>query len=97
MELGVLVIHGRVHHPQTQGKMERFNRTETEECFDLPHYNFRNYGFDETIYSPPTIISIYSPPTVNRVYAGKRLQSIEYMVNPKATPYDIGPIWTPCK
>lgn len=47
MELGVLVIHGRKFHPQTQGKMERFNRTETSECFKLPQYNFSQYGFNE--------------------------------------------------
>lgn len=27
MRLGVRVLHGRVRHPQTQGKLERFNRT----------------------------------------------------------------------
>lgn len=32
MELGVLTIHGRPLHPQTQGKEERFNRTFTREC-----------------------------------------------------------------
>lgn len=31
MELGVLTIHGRVRHPQTQGKEERFNRSFTQE------------------------------------------------------------------
>jgi len=32
MELGVLTLHGRVRHPQTQGKEERFNRSFTREC-----------------------------------------------------------------
>lgn len=32
MELGILTIHGRPLHPQTQGKEERFNRTFTREC-----------------------------------------------------------------
>jgi transposase InsO family protein len=27
MQLGVEVIHGRIYHPQTQGKIERFHRT----------------------------------------------------------------------
>ena len=32
MELGILVIHGRIIHPQTQGKEERFNQSFTKEC-----------------------------------------------------------------
>ena len=32
MELGVLTLHGRPRHPQTQGKEERFNRSFTREC-----------------------------------------------------------------
>lgn len=31
MELGVLTLHGRIHHPQTQGKEERFNGSFTRE------------------------------------------------------------------
>lgn len=43
MELGILTIHGRPKHPQTQGKQERFNRSFTRECLkgrefeDLAH------------------------------------------------------------
>jgi transposase InsO family protein len=32
MELGILTMHGRILHPQTQGKEERFNRSFTREC-----------------------------------------------------------------
>ena len=32
MELGILTVHGRILHPQTQGKEERFNRSFTREC-----------------------------------------------------------------
>lgn len=32
MELGILTIHGRIRHPQTQGKEERYNRSFTREC-----------------------------------------------------------------
>ena len=32
MELGVLTLHGRIRHPQTQGKEERFNRSFGREC-----------------------------------------------------------------
>ena len=43
MELGILTLHGRPRHPQTQGKEERYNRSFTRECLsgkqlsDIPH------------------------------------------------------------
>ena len=51
MELGILTLHGRVRHPQTQGKEERYNRSFTRECLkgqsfrDLAHAQecFREY------------------------------------------------------
>lgn len=32
MQLGILPLHGKIHHPQTQGKDESFNRSLTREC-----------------------------------------------------------------
>lgn len=40
MELGVLTLHGRIRHPQTQGKEERFNRSFAREC--LAHRSFED-------------------------------------------------------
>lgn len=40
MDLGILTIHGRALHPQTQGKMERFNRSLTREC--LRYHQFQD-------------------------------------------------------
>ena len=60
MELGVLVLHGRVRHPQTQGKMERFNRTEAEECLDLPRHSFRSYGLEETKRAIDAFLNFYN-------------------------------------
>lgn len=40
MELGILTLHGRILHPQTQGKEERFNGTLTREF--LNHTDFEN-------------------------------------------------------
>lgn len=37
MELGVLTLHGRVRHPQTQGKEESFNRSMTKELLANAH------------------------------------------------------------
>lgn len=38
MELGILTLHGRPRHPQTQGKEERFNGSFTREClkYNIP-------------------------------------------------------------
>lgn len=37
MELGILTLHGRIRHPQTQGKLERYNRSFTRECLKGRH------------------------------------------------------------
>lgn len=39
MELGVLVLHGRICHPQTQGKEESFNRSMTKELLNFHKFN----------------------------------------------------------
>ena len=44
MDLGILTIHGRIRHPQTQGKEERYNRSMTRELLDQT--TFRD--FDDT-------------------------------------------------
>lgn len=41
MELGVLTLHGRIRHPQTQGKDESFNRSMTKEL--LKNAAFLNF------------------------------------------------------
>ena len=38
MELGVLVMHGRIFHPQTQGKEESFNRSMKRELLNLRNF-----------------------------------------------------------
>lgn len=40
MELGILTLHGRILHPQTQGKEERFNRSFADEC--LRHHKIQD-------------------------------------------------------
>jgi transposase InsO family protein len=40
MELGILTMHGRILHPQTQGKEERFNGSFTREC--LKYHKIRD-------------------------------------------------------
>lgn len=51
MELGVLTLHGRIYHPQTQGKGESYNRSFTRECLK------NNVFIDE--YSTQQIFSQY--------------------------------------
>lgn len=38
IRLGIAVIHGRPYHPQTQGKLERLNRTLTADVITRHHY-----------------------------------------------------------
>jgi len=40
MDLNILPVHGRIRHPQTQGKIERFHRTMNSEL--LKHHTFLN-------------------------------------------------------
>lgn len=50
MELGVLTLHGKPHHPQTQGKEERFNRSFTRECLNGKTFSDKAHAqhcFDE--------------------------------------------------
>lgn len=48
MELGVLTLHGRIRHPQTQGKEERFNRSFTREC--LKYHTFRDFDHAQQVF-----------------------------------------------
>ncbi len=41
MELGILTLHGRIFHPQTQGKEERFNGSLTREF--LKYESFEDF------------------------------------------------------
>ena len=50
MELGVLTLHGRIRHPQTQGKEERFNGSFTRECLkrqQIRDFHHAQQVFDE--------------------------------------------------
>ena len=50
MELGILTIHCRIRHPQTQGKEESFNRSLTRECLayhEFEDMNAAQLGFNE--------------------------------------------------
>ena len=49
MELGILTLHGRILHPQTQGKEERFNRSFTREC--LKYHKIRDQEDAARIFS----------------------------------------------
>ena len=51
MDLGILTIHGRPLHPQTQGKEERYNRTLQDELLDHNKY--------ENIYEAQKSYDIY--------------------------------------
>ena len=48
MELGILTLHGRIRHPQTQGKEERFNRSFGREC--LRNQEIRNIAHAQEVF-----------------------------------------------
>ncbi len=77
MERGVLVVHGRIKHPQTQGKQERMNQTfrkacitgrlyrslrETQRSFD-EFREFYNNDRAHTALNLQTPASVYTPST----------------------------------
>lgn len=49
MELGILTLHGRFLHPQTQGKEERFNGSFTREC--LKYHNIKDQSDAASIFA----------------------------------------------
>lgn len=89
MCLDILPIHGRVRHPQTQGKIERFHRTLNEEL--LKHKSFNNIEHaDREIQAwrekyntvrPHEALNMLTPAEVyeksNREYTGK-ITNYEY-------------------
>ena len=48
MELGILTLHGRIRHPQTQGKEERFNGSFTKEC--LKYHEIQNFDHAQKVF-----------------------------------------------
>ena len=48
MELGILTLHGRIRHPQTQGKEERFNGSFTRECLKL--HQIRDFSHAQQVF-----------------------------------------------
>ena len=48
MELGILTLHGRALHPQTQGKEERYNRSFTQEC--LKNQKIQNLAHAQKVF-----------------------------------------------
>ena len=49
MELGILTIHGRIRHPQTQGKEEKFNGSFTREC--LKYHTIQNQAHASKVFA----------------------------------------------
>lgn len=49
MELGILTLHGRILHPQTQGKEERFNGSFAKEC--LKYHKIKDQADAAKIFS----------------------------------------------
>ena len=97
MELGVLTLHGRIRHPQTQGKEERFNRSFTREC--LKNQQFRDLAhaqkvFDEyrTFYNevrPHCALELDVPKT--------RYQPSNKQMPEQIEPWEYGPEYKLCK
>ena len=90
MEEDVLPIHGRIRHPQTQGKIERFHRTMKQEV--LRHRTFANlkeaddalqeWRWKYNTIRPHEAIGMKCP---NEVY-----QASKRPYNPTVRPYEYG-------
>lgn len=97
MELGILTLHGRIRHPQTQGKEERFNRSLTRECLkyhDIRDFTHAQQVFDEyrTFYNEvrPHCALELDVPTAHYHPSDRKLpQQIE--------PWEYGPEYKLCK
>ena len=97
MELGVLTLHGRPHHPQTQGKEERFNRSFTRECLKGKTFSDTAYAqqsFDEyrTFYNefrPHFALDLDVP--------ASRYKPSTKKIPDKIKPWEYGPEYKLCK
>ena len=97
MELGVLTLHGRVRHPQTQGKEERFNRSFTRECLKGRVFADKIHAqscFDEyrTFYNevrPHCALDLDVP--------AKHYKASNKMMPERIEPWEYGPEYKLCK
>lgn len=80
MDLDILPIHGRIMHPQTQGKIERFHRTMKEELLRTTPENmeharkmFKEWQWEYNELRPHYALGMKTPGSVytasNRTYA----------------------------
>jgi transposase InsO family protein len=91
MELGILPIHGRIRHPQTQGKEESFNRSMTRELLkrvEIVNIADAQIKFDEyrKFYNeirPHHALNLETPAKIyrqsDRIYNSK-IEAFEYPV-----------------
>ena len=90
MDLDVAPIHGRIMHPQTQGKIERFHRTLKQEALRTTPENmqaaekrFSEWRFKYNELRPHSALQMKTPASVYR-------PSARELFRPKPYEYDVG-------
>lgn len=97
MELGILTLHGRIRHPQTQGKEERFNGSFNRECLryhQIQDFDHAQYVFDEYRSFYNNVRPHFS---LNLDVPQKHYQASSKPMPEQIEPWEYGPDYKLCK
>lgn len=97
MELGILTLHGRIRHPQTQGKEERFNGSLTKEC--LKYHQIQDFAHAQQVFDEYRSFYNEVRPhfSLNLDVPAKHYQASSKPMPEQIEPWEYGPEYKLCR